>query len=537
MSLGDLVGHHVGSIDQYYSFPTEGYDGDDEHVDEQEDTADEDLTRDSCANLTISDTANDDFSGASQHLMSVLSWEVTPSDIEMLENDNLKDQRRTRNPWRTLARFRASKKTTRCRSHREFPIQRLPAEIIIAISQHLPIESTACLALACKVTYSALGTSSFKMPKSNRWKFLLLIEHEKQNSFACFACLKLHRPSRSTADLFCKCASLSRFMSILCVPQTISTGLVKLIGRKYLEDPESCHEYLSWATLAKKSTNRYMKAASHVIPRMMDGNLLIRQEIYMHPFHNGKITVRSLMELKELLSANSSIFFAKFPPLCVHRTWTSLITNFNVLDECANPTKCVNCAHYRHIPRCYSNEVVPETARNGLLPPMKACFLFHDQPCEACTPNSEGICGGNIEGCRKCSTDFCISSRDVLGVGHCLVLSCWKDIGGVGPGQAAKWDDFLVPSRKRRMEPDRMEDCRLQSEVGQVYKAFENIVGGKAGSGGEMSPYRPQPDWKMVRDLTRRVHKTFDYDGTTHSREVTELEKDDSDSLGSSTDF
>ncbi|KAJ0107184.1 hypothetical protein J7T55_007554 [Diaporthe amygdali] len=418
LSLGDHVGHHVGSIDQYYSFPTEGYDGDDEHVDEQENTADEDLTRDSCANLTISDTANDDFSGASQHLMSVLSWEVTPSDIEMLENDNLKDQRRTRNPWRTLARFRTSKKTTRCRSHREFPIQRLPAELIIAISQHLPIESTACLALACKVTYSALGTSSFKMPKSNRWKFLLLIEHEKQNSFACFACLKLHRPS------------------------------LKLIGRKYLEDPESCHEYLSWATLAKKSTNRYMKAASHVIPRMVDGNLLIRQEIYMHPFHKGKIT-----------------------------------------------------------------------------------------PCEACTPNSEGICGGNIEGCRKCSTDFCISSRDVLGVGHCLVLSCWKDIGGVGPGQAAKWDDFVVPSRKRWIEPDCMEDRRPQSEVGQVYKAFENIVGGKAGSGGETSPYRPQPDWKMVRDLTRRVRKTFDYDGTTHSREVTELEEDDSDSLGSSTDF
>lgn len=444
-----------------------------------------------------------------------------PRDTTKGENESLASQLTTHNPWRTLARFRNPMKQEDLSLNSRFPLLSwLPAELLLIVAEHLPIESVACLALACKATHRALGNRSFRMPKRKLWKFLLLIEQERQNSYACAQCLKLHRPPEQFTSLASRKKCIRRRTVDTVLPGPISPGLVKMIGRKYFEDPTAFQEYLSWATMAEKKTTRHVKLAVHAIPRMLDGSLLLRTEIYIHPFHNGKLTERSLMEMVFQVGFDKGAWYSQLPQLCLHQQWSDHLTRLASLKESVKPTKCPDSEHLMHLTHCYSSNLL-QTAGDDLVSPVKGCALIHKQPCKACKHDIDDVHGGKINGCRYCSTDFAISAREVQGLGHCVVLSSWKDLGGVKPGDADKWDHHFKP-RISRFE--RQKDLGSKRVVGQVYRAFDNIPHGVAG---RATRYRPQPDEKMVRDLTRKV-KSWRHGGnrTTDTEAETASEKD-----------
>ncbi|KAI3391131.1 hypothetical protein diail_7916 [Diaporthe ilicicola] len=297
-----LSAHNVGSVDQHQPSPIEGYEADNEGDNDGDDGLEADLDEDS-----VQASSSGVF--------------LTTS---AMDNETLKDQLNMRNPWRTLAQLRKLEKHAGSCSHPQFRLDLLPAELLPGVAEHLPIESAACLALVCKATYSALESSSFQMPKPDRSNFLLLIEQQRQSSFACCLCLMLHSSMRLhvTLDKTRKRYDPRHVQSTL-MPKPITSGLVKLIARKYLEDPGIFQEYLSWATMPAKKTTRYMKLSTHVITRMVNGNLLLRTETYIHPFHNGKLAERSLMELEYLLRLGTYGFSHKFPVLCAHQKWKS----------------------------------------------------------------------------------------------------------------------------------------------------------------------------------------------------------------------
>lgn len=477
-----------------------------------------------------------------------------PYDPAMFENEDLKSQLVTHNPWRTLVRFRTPLKQEELSVYSRFPILRMPTELLLVVAEFLPIESIACLALACKATYFALGTGSFKMPEPNLWKFLLLIEHERQNSFACCRCLTLHRPPESIAHSRYRCcrnSSWRRHVSLdMNLPESITPGLVKMIGRKYFEDPRACLEYLSWASMStKKKTTRYIKLATHVIPRMLDGSLVLRTETYIHAFVDGHLTQRSLVELAKVVREFGYLpSGVRAPDLCSHQEWKSHLPNIAALKDSITPASCGEGNDHYHRVQCYSNEKIMRTTFQGREYPVEMCDLIHHQPCQswklevpatrtrvvkdkesrqACRPKLEDLYDGEIKGCTKCTTDFCISAREVPGVGCCLVLTTWKDLGGVGVGFSDKWDHHVRNSR-RLFSEDR-GDIRSQDQVGQAYEAFENLE--RSGLGIPQR-YRPQPERKMIRDLTRRVQKlSHRMDDTTDTEAGTEFEEDDEDSL------
>jgi hypothetical protein len=486
-----------------------------------------------------------------------MDWQTPylgPSDPFMVENEDLKSQLTTQNPWRTLIKYRNPLKPQDLGLYSRFPLLRLPAEILLVVAEYLPAESVACLVLACKATNLALGTGSFKMSKPDLWKFLLLIEPERANSYACSRCLTLHRPPESFGRNRYRCCLNRNWRQLvginLHLPDSITPGLVKMIARKYFEDPRACQEYLSWAVMSTKKTTRYIKLATHVIPRMLEGSLVLRTETYIHAFVDGHLTERSLMELGLLIRGGPHLpTTIRVPDLCRHQEWKSHLTNIATLKEFIKPTKCGSDTdnHY-HRTRCYSNEKMMRTTGQDREYPIEMCDLIHEQPCktwklqvpstrtrsledrearEACRPKLADTYDGEIKGCRKCITDFCVSAREVPGLGYCLVLTTWKDLGGVGISFSDKWDRH-VGALYRIFQEDH-DDIRSEDQVGQAYEAFEDLERSYLGT---PQPYRPQPDRKMIRDLNRRVQKySHRQDDTTDTEAGTEIEGEDEGDL------
>ncbi|KAG6362686.1 hypothetical protein INS49_007779 [Diaporthe citri] len=526
---------------QYDSSPTAGHEGDAQYDDDHDNEPNGTTEVAPISAFSHGNSNIDEMHG--QNVLSALEESDSDSqetdedstndtriakEASMVENDDLESQLFKHNPWRTLARFRNPMRQADVSLYSRFPILRMPAELLFIVAEHLPIESAACLALACKTTYLALGAGWFRMPKPNLWNFLLIIEHERLNSFACPRCLKLHRPPNSFSGYHSHRCSVSRVLDT-GLPDTISPGLVKMIGRKYFEDPRAAQECLSWVTMAAKKTTRHIKLATHVIPRMLDGSLLLRTETYIHPFRNGNLTERSLMEMIYHIVVLCGFFHNKLPPVCDHQEWESLLPNLPTLWKSIQPTRCVcgssTSSGKRHMLRCYPTKRMFSPPARGLRSPNIACFLTHKQPCKSCKRNADDLYEGEIKGCKKCATDFCISARKVPEVGTCLVLTSWKNIGGVGPGDADNWDRHVTSRRS----PYGMieDDFRSDRQVGKVYKAFENITGGRAG---RLKPYSPQTDSKMVRDLTRRVRKyRHNADDTTDAEALTASEASEED--------
>ncbi|KAK7732510.1 hypothetical protein SLS53_008395 [Cytospora paraplurivora] len=439
----------------------------------------------------------------------------TPASGNDLENEPLSKQLETRNPWRTLARYHPR--------HNEatpagpgFPIYRLPHELLHWVAKHLRPESAACFALSSKRMYMALGNQYCKMPtKDSLWKLLLMLEPERQASFACGVCLKLHRPSFGHLHESYDCDDIDWDINRKNIPGPLTPGLVKLIGRKYLENPRSYQEYLNWAFMTRKMSTQYIRGAYHVTPRMVAGNLLIKTETYIHPFHNGQLTHRSLHALIDLTQS-----WRRYPidleRICLHQSWARNISSTKQLEDyLLREEAAINCqksrclrgpgARHGHHPTCYDNGVIPNNLERGTIPRDIECLLKHDLSCDkAHSP------GGKVSQCRDCTTNFTISACDVPSIGRCIVFTTWKDLGGVGPGQAEKWDHFTgrfwqwdYPLHK---EPEIVHSYRPPS-LPHSYLAsdgFKTLGEGNIDSigNGYVPRYRPIPDWRIIRDLS-----------------------------------
>lgn len=469
---------------------------------------------------------------------------VTPSCPVVVPNEALSEQLKKRNPWRTLERYypRQGNATDAAPC---FPILRLPIELLCMVANNLPPESAASLALSSKQTYMSLGMKYLKFAdNSSLWQFLLLIEPERQASFACCVCLKLHRPSISQRMGVSKCTKLWKKRENARFPASITSGLVKMIGRKHLEDPRVCQEYLSWAAKSTKITTRHMKVAQHVIPRMVDGNLLIKTETYVAPCRNGRLTHRSLYELLRLLEHpwhdNDKLY-----DICAHRSWENEIGISKQLRKYVHgplANKCVRraCSTGFHYRKCYGNDVVSGKLSHEMLPLIMQ-WLLNSQ--HSSLPSSKTSAGQKVHRCNQCVTDYSIAVRDVAGVGRCMVFTTWKDLGGVRPGEADKWDTFYSAGRPLdaflpRAKPDRPD--RQPPSVPRTYLTYQDVEVQYSifRTINTVYHYRPEPDQKMIRDLTRRP-KRRDYmanDGeypTTASDADTATDTDSGEDNGS----
>lgn len=249
-----------------------------------------------------------------------LSSSTIPQSPLMVCNETLSEQLITRNPWRTLQRYYPGQKRTTGTDH-SCPILRLHAELLCMVAEYLPAESAATFTISCKHVYMKLGTQYLRFAdRSTLWNFLLLIEPERQASFACCVCLKLHRPSINRRTGVSKCTKSWSKREDTKLPQSVTSGLVKMIGRKYLKNPRLCQEYLSWVAESRKKTTRYIKVAQHVTPRLLDGSLFIKTETYVHPFSDDRLTHRSLHEVFRLLEPDLDIN-TKLYDICAHRSW------------------------------------------------------------------------------------------------------------------------------------------------------------------------------------------------------------------------
>lgn len=199
-----------------------------------------------------------------------------------------------------------------------------------------------------------------------------------------------------------------------------------MIGRKWFEDRRACEEYLSWAIMRQKKTTRHIKLATHAVPRMLNGRLVLRTETYIHAYFDGHLTRRTLFELASHVGASSWMCCSpKIPRLCGHEDWASHLTNLITLKDDVKPTQCPpgQQTHPWHSPRCYTNETITKS-RHGDESPIELCDLIHEQPCRNWTlrmptsedrklesrrtfaPKLEHTYSGSVMGCRKCSTDF-----------------------------------------------------------------------------------------------------------------------------------
>lgn len=432
----------------------------------------------------------------------------------VVENEPLSRQLEKRNPWRTLARYHPRHNET-TPAGPFFPIYRLPHELLHMVAKRLSPESAACFALSSKRMYIVLGSQYWKMPtKNSLWKLLLMLEPERQASFACGVCLKLHRPTFGRFDDRFACTSIKCTVTSYSMPDSITPSLVRLIGRKYLEDPRSCQEYLTWAFMTRRMTTEYIKVAKQVAPRMVDGNLLVKTETYIHPFHKGQLTHRSLLELVNR-AQEWTCFSSDLDAICAHHTWERKVTITKQLGEYLMKAKAAtNCETSRclgglgtrgyHRPECYDDRVIPDNLKRRTIPQELVCLLKHDLSCDkAHSP------GGKVSRCKTCPTNFDISACDVPDVERCVVFTTWKDFGGVRPGQTDKWDLFTTNPWGSGIGLRRNQSLSgwQRTWMPEAYLRFEGIKvlddNDLDGIGSDCVPcYEPKPDRMMIRDLS-----------------------------------
>lgn len=420
-----------------------------------------------------------------------LSLSRIPEELPFLvHNERLSAQLRTQNPWRTLQHYYPPQKRTTdagpC-----FPIHDLPIELLCMIAKRLPAESAASFTLSSKRTYMALGTRYLKISdKSSLWKFLLLIEPEFQELFACCICLKLHRPPTSQRTGVPRCIEMWSYVRDTRLPASVTSGLVKMVGRKHFENPRLCQEYLSWAAESTIKTTRHIKVAQHINPRMMDGNLLIRTETYVHPFKDGELRYRSLYELFRLLEDYRHVE-ERLSDICAHRSWEQSLFVTEKQKSLIHDSLATE-----------RNQVVPNWLRRAVLPRRMETMLRQTHlSAETSSPSSVDE---RVRSCDQCATDYSTTACDVAGVGRCIVFTTWKDLGGVRPGQQDKWDAiFTEDTSCKGRYPKEKAQCVWPPP--ETYLTFQDLEIPKFKRPSSIfHRYKPVPDRKMLRDLTRR---------------------------------
>ncbi|KAK3905602.1 hypothetical protein C8A05DRAFT_30548 [Staphylotrichum tortipilum] len=222
------------------------------------------------------------------------------------------------------------------------------------------------------------------------------------------------------------------------------------------------------AALARTTPTRPRRGAYRFVmddqARAVGESFLLRRQLFITratPFRGGIPSVQDLVSLRG-------------PQLDLDR---SQLENLTMPATCKARRKHTDPS--AHLAECYPNDVTPP---GGALAPTRECLLSH--PVKCCCP-VESAFKGHVGGHLRCFTDHCISVLPApqCGWGRVLVFTAWRDLGdGITRYDCsvndAKWR--IKPRPDKKYDPD--DDARefLGSQVGEVYKKYEDVEEGTA---------------------------------------------------------
>ncbi|EOO02512.1 hypothetical protein UCRPA7_1971 [Phaeoacremonium minimum UCRPA7] len=399
-----------------------------------------------------------------------------------------------------------------------FRLTELPLEVIYCIAEMLPPESAACLALVNKTFYEILAHRFLKLETYSRWRFLVLLEKDMIFLVACADCMTLHSPLIAwdeNTGMSCLNQDLERGL-----PHSITYPIVRLIAKTHLQNLNHS-EILGYTNQYFTHFGKSLQYNDSSSCRVVKGNLLQRRQIVVRPLRGDTMTMRSLYKLGRVLNPHY------FEPLCHHKAWYRA-TSVDLRVHADKIADCHNQAHHNttegmhigmHRELCFSRKDAIEILGEKGLKSGMTKTLHHT----LFAKEAKGSVG-RIQGCKKCFTDYCVTFVDVDDAGRCVVLTSWKDLGGLGPDEKAKWDSHRFPSLlevRRRGAPER-DLGRSKESLGQIFCAWEDMD--PATTNLEDHLYIPELGRRLVRDLQEAAtdeHESFS--------QVDEDKTDDSD--------
>ncbi|KAK3685316.1 hypothetical protein B0T22DRAFT_214561 [Podospora appendiculata] len=403
-----------------------------------------------------------------------------------------------------------------------FPLAFLPADIIHHMASLMPQESAAALALTSKAMYSIIGLKIFMaMDRQALWRLLLLLERDSDLVVACGHCLRLHspfiQPGNSLGGTKSRPECCDKYSD---TPFVMNPAMCRLLAKRYIRH-KPYGNLITAAVRNSKCILSDFKCFTTRDMRFVDGNLLLRTQSFFAPLNiNGDITGRSVFIFHHMLRSKLQ--------LCRHHSWTSFCgldlrnrdyTAFETDDRFATSHDTAHHEYYgraedHHPEACYRKGLVPRDVFKGALQPHLKCALLHPQPCRSNKACLEATGGprqrvGRVQSCKKCWTDFSVSAQDVGGVGRVMVLTTWKDIGGLGPGGSAKWFSHHEVFPKN-LDPFASLEPRKRKREGLIYKAWENPSPGLPSTTHSSSvESRDTPSLRHEATFGRRVHAFF----------------------------
>lgn len=337
---------------------------------------------------------------------------------------------------------------------------RLPLDLVPYIAAFLPKESAAALAVTNKTMHIIIGQRVLDgLNEVEKWKLILLLERDTEIMMACSQCNKLHAPISSASNMGrssvwgdgprCATENMTRYVHL---PRGVSPVVCRLLAKRYLRQ----QPYTDILSIAGKSaflTLPDFKLSSTTSLRLVNGNLLLRNQIFIVTLTMGTKSAsgRAVYAFSNLMRRETTA--AGDFRCCRHLGWNDLGLEFPTgsTDENApirrishkqfgkieafatahreeHHTRALSWDRETHPVECYGREPVEEKAFKKALGPSMRCALLHEQPCVTC----KAVGTVNlVHSCPECYTDACVSAQDVEGIGRVMVLTTWKDVGGV----------------------------------------------------------------------------------------------------------
>jgi hypothetical protein len=235
------------------------------------------------------------------------------------------------NPWHDVAHFVPLPDETYQQGHHRFPFTSLPDVVIYHLARLLPKESAIALALTSRALYSILGPRFFiGLSEEERWRLLLLLERDTDLLVACQQCKKLHGPcaplaSEPNSTSFQSYPSSPELAAMTCLrshdfllPEGATPAFCRLLAKRYIRR-QPYGELLTMASRTRIYTLPDFKLFSTTIYRMVDGQLLLRQETVIAPFTSkGELTGRGAY------LPNFTTGTHEAPVVCPHLSWGKL---------------------------------------------------------------------------------------------------------------------------------------------------------------------------------------------------------------------
>lgn len=342
-------------------------------------------------------------------------------------------------------------------------LTQMPVEIILEVHDYLSVAERVALSLTCRALYQGFFESVFPrgsakkwiLPlyqSSDEWKILQLLEKQAdETEIACWVCGKIH-----AAEYFggpqCHEPPLNSLFWHL--PLYITPDICRLIGRRDVMG-QPYDDIMEGMTTKWQHVLPDFKIYRETRLKMFNSNLVYRDEQYIAPLlEDGRMTVRSARLLMRFFTSN----------ICTHWSWdragfefwsnspfyehgvSESMWEYNRTDiEHSEAEKTQLEWNHPHQTCGYNPATISQDLLdNQFLSRSAKCALRHPQPCikKACLDIYAWGKGHPrfTTGCCSCSTEFCLGSQDVEGVGRALILTVWKNLGGFGADGWKHWD-------------------------------------------------------------------------------------------------